>query len=267
MLDKREIRICIDRVIPFHLKLAAMDAAVASNKLNHPHLSALLPGKGKAPALMPGASIHPAKIAFFTGKKWKPGQTLGVRFLDGSATQRAKTKQFATEWLSYARLKFDFTAGADAAIRVSFQADDGSWSAVGTDCLVSEYFKKNEPTMNFGWLRDGTDDEEWRRVVVHEFGHAIGAIHEHQNPKGGIKWNLPAVYAYFSGPPNNWTKEEIDFNVVQKYSANQLNATKFDKQSIMLYAFPPELIIGGKGTPNNTDLSKGDKAFAAKMYH
>lgn len=33
--------------------------------------------------------------------------------------------------------------------------------------------------MHFGWLRDDTDDVEWRRVVVHEFGHALGAIHEH----------------------------------------------------------------------------------------
>jgi hypothetical protein len=28
--------------------------------------------------------------------------------------------------------------------------------------------------MNFGWLDGGTDDTEWRRVVVHELGHAIG---------------------------------------------------------------------------------------------
>src|SRR6185295_18692300 len=134
-------------------------------------------------------------------------------------------------------------AGSGADIRISFNADPGSWSAVGTDCLVADFFKPAEPTMNFGWLRDDTDDEEWRRVVVHEFGHAIGAIHEHQNPRGGIKWNLPAVYAYFSGPPNNWTKEEIDFNVVQKYSINQLNATSFDRSSIMLYSFPPQLTV------------------------
>src|SRR5262249_13150903 len=142
----------------------------------------------------------------------------------------------------------------------------GSWSAVGTDCLVAEEFPKDHPTMNFGWLEDDTDDVEYRRVVTHEFGHAIGAIHEHQNPKGGIKWNLPAVYAYFSGPPNNSPKDDIDFNVVQKYYLNQLNATKFDPKSIMLYAFPAALIQGGKGTKENTQLSTGDKRFIGKMY-
>jgi len=54
--------------------------------------------------------------------------------------------------------------------------------------------------------------------------------------------------------------------VVEKYSMTQLNATKYDKRSIMLYAFPPQLIVGGTGTSENTLLSTGDKRFVAKMY-
>ena len=77
-----------------------------------------------------------------------------------------------------------------------------------------------------GHRQDQADDElrlaegraptttEYERVVVHEFGHALGAIHEHQNPKGGIEWNLPAVYKYFAGPPNFWSKEDVDVNVL-----------------------------------------------------
>jgi hypothetical protein len=45
-----------------------------------------------------------------------------------------------------------------------------------------------------------------------------------------------------------------------------LNATKFDRLSIMLYSFPPELIVGGVGTPENTKLSRGDRRFIKKMY-
>ena len=120
--------------------------------------------------------------------------------------------------------------------------------------------------MNYGWLRDNSEEDEWRRVVIHEFGHALGAIHEHQNPEGGVKWNLKEVYRVFSGPPNNWTKQQIDFNIVQKYSLSQLNASKYDKDSIMLYAFPGSLIVGGVGTKNNTDLSAQDKKFIASLY-
>ncbi len=256
MTKRPNLHLCIDRVVNQQHKIRAAEIAVAENSENRPDLI----------ALKPGVSIHPVKLALFTGKKWPDGKTLGVRFLDGSSTQTAKVKLNAVKWCKYANVQFDFSAGADAQIRISFKADPGSWSAVGTDCLLTDAFPKDQPTMNFGWLGDDTEDDEYGRVVVHEFGHALGAIHEHQSPKGGIKWNLPAVYAYFSGPPNNWSKEEIDYNIIQKYSMTQLNATRFDRKSIMLYAFPPEFIIGGVGTPENKKLSASDKKFIAKMY-
>ncbi len=214
---------------------------------------------------MAGVSFHPLKMAIQTGKKWANGRTLGVRFLDGSSTQTGKVIDHARVWSKYANISFDFNAGQNAEIRISFQADDGSWSAMGTDCLHRPTFPLNEPTMNFGWLRDNTDDTEYRRVVVHEFGHALGAIHEHQNPKGGIQWNVPLVLEQFSGPPNNWSEDEIRSNILDKYSLDQLNATKFDKKSIMLYFFPPEL-VGGLKLPENTDLSTQDKSWIAKNY-
>jgi hypothetical protein len=253
---KKDLHLCIDRVVPLHQKHLAADLSIAENPKNRPNL----------PALGLGVSAHPAKMALFTGKRWQPGRKLGVRFLDGSKYQKAKVIQYAQSWSQYCSITFNFKAGSKAEIRVSFRADPGSWSAVGTDCLLHDAFPKSHPTVNFGWLRDDTDDVECRRVVTHEFGHALGCIHEHQNPKGGIRWNLRAVYDYFSGPPNNWTKDEIDFNVVQKYSIDQLNATKFDRKSIMLYSFPPALIVGGKGTPNNTEISTADMKFIRKNY-
>ena len=258
------LRLCVDRILPWDLKPIAAKRSIEQNRHNDP-----APDMQRVRRM--GVSVHPLKMALETGKRWTPGKTLSIQFLDGSATQKKRVRQHAEEWLSFADIKFRWNAAGTAQIRISFSADPGSWSAVGTDCLVTEYFPKKEPTMNFGWLEDGTDDTEYRRVVVHEFGHALACIHEHQNPKGGIQWNEAAVFAAFSGPPNNWSKDEIRSNVVDKYSLNQLNATTFDAKSIMLYAFPKELIKGPvslarTGTRENTDLSSRDKSFIKQMY-
>jgi hypothetical protein len=102
--------------------------------------------------------------------------------------------------------------------------------------------------------------------VVHEFGHALGCIHEHQSPEVTLNWNKEAVYAAFSGPPNNWTKEAIDQNILDKYSPDGIDATAFDRKSIMLYQFDASLFTPPKATPLNTELSKHDEAFIRTMY-
>lgn len=254
---KTNIRMCCDRVLTGTQKITAMDAAITENHVNRP------PDLPKR-LIRFGASSGRMKMALVAGKKWRDGRTLGVYFMDGSAIQKARVQEQAVQWCKFANIKFDFTASkANAHIRISFLADDGSWSYIGTDCLGID---NAEPTMNYGWLRDDTEDEEYERVVVHEFGHALGSIHEHQNPDGGIIWNLPAVYAYFAGPPNYWSKEDTDINVVNKYSVDQLHASKYDEDSIMLYQFDGALIQGGKPTKSNWKLSKGDKKFIKREY-
>jgi len=255
---KAPIHMCCDRILTGTEKVRAMHAAILENSKNAPPVK-------RAPKLFGASSMSaPLKMALEAGKKWADGKTLNVYFLDGSATQKQRVVAQAMKWTKFANVKFNFSARkASAHIRISFVADDGSWSYIGTDNLG---IPKTKPTMNFGWLRDDTDDTEYERVVVHEFGHALGAIHEHQNPKGGIEWNLPAVYAYFAGPPNFWSKEDTDINVVGKYSVDQLNASKFDPNSIMLYQFDGALIKGGTPTKFNTRMSRGDKRFIKKQY-
>jgi hypothetical protein len=243
--------------VPLEHKTKAAAIATDESKKNSP----ILPRK-----LAAGVSIYPLKLAMFTGKMWADGRQLDVHFLDGSKVQRRRVAEHAITWSRYANLSLNFGARRGAEVRISFSADPGSWSAIGTDCLVREAFPASAPTMNLGWLRDDTEDVEFRRVVLHEFGHVLAAIHEHQSPKGGIKWNVPEVYRYFSGPPNNWSRAEIRSNILDKYSQNQLNGTSFDIKSIMLYSFPSFLIVGGHATPNNTALSAGDRRFATRTY-
>src|SRR5919204_1782748 len=183
MADPDDTRICVDRVLPdeTHPAAAAAHRAVAE---------AAALAEGTPAAEIDAAGVIPvARLALIRLKMWENGKTLRCRFLDGEATQREKAQAKAQIWEQYANVDFQFVDDGDAEIRISFSADPGSWSAIGTDALVEAYFPKHQPTMNFGWLRADTADEEYERVVVHEFGHALGAIHEHQSPSAGLKWD------------------------------------------------------------------------------
>lgn len=257
MTNQQRPRMCIDRVIPFHLEAEARTVAVTENPGN---------AATSMPFEDPSGPVF-EKIALLKRSMWAPGRTLRVRFLDGTSFLHNKVRQFASEWTKHANLSFEFIEDDDAEIRISFTFEPGSsWSGVGTDNLVEKYFPKHQPTMNFGWFDDNTDDMELSRVIIHEFGHAIGCIHEHQNPKGGLQWNEAAVLAYFKGPPNFWNEDTIRFNVLDRYSQRVLNASQFDPDSIMLYEFPASFMANQKGTHSNMTLSTMDIAFIRRMY-
>jgi hypothetical protein len=107
--------------------------------------------------------------------------------------------------------------------------------------------------MNLGWQDEG--------VVLHEFGHAVGLIHEHQNPEAGIKWNRENVIRDLSDPPNNWDLATIEHNIFQAYAREQINGTSLDKKSIMLYAIPADWTLDGFQSEPNEVLSEVDKRF------
>lgn len=251
-----DLRICFDRVIPDEYQPAR--ASSERSLLRMMRSSGLIEATEEPRAL---------RAAIITIKKWPDDRrVLKCRFLDGDVTQRKRVEAKAHIWEQHANIKFKFVTSNDAEIRISFTADTGSWSALGTDALVERYFPRYQPTMNFGWLKADTDDTEYERVVVHEFGHALGLIHEHQSPEGKLKWKKAEVYRVFSGHPNFWSKEEIDHNVLSRYSPEGIDNTRFDPDSIMLYMFPGSLFVGGEPTRKNTRLSKLDKQFIGEQY-
>jgi len=250
-IEREPRRMCVERVIPWNLQSEARALALLENPANG----------GDSRGAMKD------RLALVKKKMWANGRTLRVGFLDGTPLLREKVQQYANEWTKYANLRFDFGGGANPEVRVSFSADPGrSWSALGTDVLVERYFPAHQPTMNFGWFNDDTPDAELSRVIIHEFGHAIGCIHEHQNPDRGIEWDEAAVLTYFSGSPNYWSEATIRFNILDKYKADQINGTKFDLDSIMLYEFPASLTRNQVGTHENDKLSSGDIAFIQEAY-
>jgi len=244
-----QLKVCIDKLLPRNLWPEAELRAMEENPANAPQ-----PG---------AASAEPLEIAVLKGKLWKPGRVLRVCFLDGIPEVQDKVATRAKEWEQHISIRFEFGDDAESEIRISF-SPGGSWSYMGTDAFLAP---PSEQTMNFGWLDESSTDVEISRVVLHEFGHALGAIHEHQHPEAAFQWNEAEVLKYYMGPPNNWSEAEVRFNVLDRYSRFVSQYSEFDTKSIMLYPIAKRFTIGGYEVPwRNAVLSETDKEFMGSIY-
>lgn len=154
-------------------------------------------------------------------------------------------------------LKLEFTPNvAESTIRITFDPKGGAWSLLGTDCNSPQF--KGRPTMNLGWLDVAT--------TIHEFCHALGMIHEHQNPDGNlIQWDVPKVLNW-ARITQGWDETTTRHNIIDRYNADEINGSKFDPNSIMLYFFPGSLTLNNEGTHQNLRLSRKDVEYLNKMY-
>ncbi|KAL8804061.1 MAG: hypothetical protein Q9182_002774 [Xanthomendoza sp. 2 TL-2023] len=208
--------------------------------------------------------VDAPSLAMMLGKFWAPGRRLKVSFLAGTDWQKDQVKKYAPIWSQHANLSMEFVNDGACDILIDFNPTLGSWSYMGTD---SGYFSnQRKPSMNLGWINQEQKPEAIRGVILHEFGHALGAVHEHESPFAKIPWNKPRVYKDLGGPPNNWDTKKIDANMFTLYGLDKVEATEFDIRSIMLYHYPAEWTTNGQGTPQNNDLSDGDKSYIRFVY-
>ncbi len=243
------------------------------NEKSHQAMQAVMAQRAQDPNVAGSISAIPTpqRMAIYSSKKWEKNAQLRVRFVQRpSLIIENRLTGFAKQWEQLCSVRLLFTQQSDAEIKIAF-ANKGSSSLIGTDALLTRS-QPNRATMNFGWLTDTLDDARFRAVVLHEFGHALGAIHEHNHPNADVPWNTAAVFEYYRRT-QGWDDATIQENVLKRYNRLQINDEdrgEYDRKSIMHYPVDPKLLTN----PNdptvqigfNSELSDNDKAFIARVY-
>ncbi|TCC98918.1 M12 family metallopeptidase [Pedobacter psychroterrae] len=193
--------------------------------------------------------------------KWTNGTVLNIMFTGGTEKVRAKVMQYAKIWEQYANIKFNYISQGQPDMIISFREGEGSYSHVGVGCRTVAKTGKN--TMNFGWFNDNTEEKNFKRTTLHEFGHALGLLHEHKNPLGEIKWNKAVIYGYYQ--QQGWSVQKVDEEVLNRYSVTMSNH-QYDPKSVMHYPIPANHTLDGYSVDWNTDVSEGDIKLISEMY-
>ncbi|MCP1443674.1 hypothetical protein J3D54_002806 [Pseudomonas sp. GGS8] len=196
-------------------------------------------------------------------KFWAPGRTLRIAFLNGNQAFKDGVKAAASHWLPHINLKFDFVEGEEGDIRIRTEPAT-YWSNIGTDALLTD----KGPTMVIGdWM---LHLPTFNHYVMHEFGHALGAEHEHLHPEANIPWNKQAVYAAHGVPEdadeNNRQRRAVDDRYFNLLDASEVNFSPYDPLSVMHYPIRQQWTHGDFEIRHNFVLSEKDKAFMAKAY-
>jgi serralysin len=237
----------------------------------------------KTPPEIHHNNIHPsnmliARAAFAFNVKWPDKYVIKVGFfkgqvkLDDGTYQDAQFTPDKAMWVKYIIEKFFIKSGLvnlsfewdvplqNSDIRIMFIPEMGAWSLLGTQATKQN---TNSPTMNLGWIDndldyDSPDAKGTGAVVLHEFGHALGLIHEHSRKDASLlKWNKDSVYIDLGKSPNYWSRQEVDAQIFTPQEFDSKNSSEYDPTSIMHYYFqndyflppPPNLIHAVKLSP------------------
>jgi len=112
----------------------------------------------------------------------------------GTPIQQHKVADAVAEWMRYINITFTRFEGQTATIRITMDPAQEWWSHVGLDATLIPF---TESTMNLAWIDPSpTVLADEHAIILHEFGHVIGLVHERQSPVRGGKLTLNEAGMY-----------------------------------------------------------------------
>lgn len=184
--------------------------------------------------------------------------------MDGSKSQQDRAWFRFEKVTALTNLKIIRVPSGEAEIRVKFDPRGGHWSFIGKYCAR---IPQSQNTMNLALSGGvfGDRSNEWDRVAMHEFLHALGFQHEHQSPQNTIRWNVPYVLASYRAS-QGWSDAEIYEQVLNRSDPRDFNGTTFDPKSIMQYPVDKRETLDGFSVGWNRKLTPLDIAQIKKVY-
>ena len=168
--------------------------------------------------------------------KWQRNN-LTVAFLNGDDVQRSKVMTTVRQWEASGYMLSFVDDLASADIRVEFDANPDHLNS-GSSNIGMCRSKAPERTMLLGVSSDPVDPNQ--RVILHEFGHALGLVHEHQNPAFAVEWNMAGIKNHYFTEDPSTQEDRIRDNIIAR--ADATNYSAFDVNSIMRYKIYPDMV-------------------------
>ncbi|KAJ7504914.1 hypothetical protein B0H11DRAFT_449207 [Mycena galericulata] len=202
------------------------------------------------------------------GQFWENGSTITYSFIGGTSNQQSKVSLIVGLAFVFIGVTIqEVDPGQDAMIRISFDPTLGSWSYVGKANLK---VRAPKATMNLASITDSPNQasSDWV-LVLHEFCHVLGLVHEYQGPNDGgtLTLNDAAVYSYYSNTLG-WNREIIKHQILNVYDSGSVsNYATPDSDSIMQYFMPAALDTQNvESAMPDTTLSTFDTSFLTLIY-
>ncbi|MGF6245583.1 hypothetical protein P3T42_007363 [Paraburkholderia sp. GAS38] len=225
----------------------------------------------------PQGQPHVLKVCFGPSGNYTPqgsavGQPWGIDTDFGKQIANAVI-QIAPEWLQNTDLSIDFgpagnpyrcpdQPGAETLYQIrvwvdytvtpttygSLVGNNSAWENIGNQSGTQGFTQPYSMVLSFHPFNvDFTDQSRRRYFILHEFGHALGFLHEMQRMQ--CKWNYAAlVPAYFSSVPDAQAQVAYISNFANAYpapngAAGKLIQTAINVHSIMGYDFESSAVF------------------------